>query len=115
MKFMNREKVEQLTREIGQDNIPVLLGIFTGELVTYQAQLSEGDLAEKMSHMKEICHALKSSAASFGAESLCEFAIDIDAQVKGGKLREDQAQVDSMLANLSETHSCYVEFLESIK
>ncbi|MFC5078147.1 Phosphorelay protein LuxU [Vibrio thalassae] len=115
MKFMNRDKLEQLTREIGQDNIPTLLGIFTGELVTYQTQLSKGDLAEKMTYMKEICHALKSSAASFGAESLCEFAIDIDAQVKGGKLQEDQSKVDRMLENLSETHTCYLEFLESIK
>lgn len=115
MNFMNRDKVEQLSKEIGHDNIPILLGIFTGELVSYQEQLSTGSLSDKMASMKEICHALKSSAASFGAESLCQFAVDIDAQVKNGQLAEDQTQVDHMLHNLSQTHRCYLAFLQSFE
>ncbi|PMH76596.1 phosphorelay protein LuxU, partial [Vibrio splendidus] len=33
-------------------------------------------------YLADISHALKSSAASFGADSLCSFAISLDAKVK---------------------------------
>ncbi|MFA0231398.1 Hpt domain-containing protein, partial [Vibrio sp. 10N.261.45.A7] len=33
-------------------------------------------------YLADISHALKSSAASFGADSLCSFAIGLDAKVK---------------------------------
>lgn len=115
MTFMNQDRVEQLTNEIGASNLPILLGIFTGELVMYQSQLSEGELTEKMALLAEICHALKSSAASFGAEPLCQLAIQIDAKSKQGQLMDNQTQVDEMLALLSNTHSTYVAYLEKLE
>lgn len=115
MTFMNQDRVEQLTNEIGKSNIPILLGIFTGELVTYQSQLSEGTLSDKMELLVEICHALKSSAASFGAEPLCQLAIQIDAKSKQNTLVEDQALIDQVLTLLANTHTTYVSYLETIE
>ncbi|GMQ47132.1 Hpt domain-containing protein [Vibrio sp. 10N] len=115
MTFMNQERVEQLTSEIGVANIPILLGIFTGELVTYQTQLSEGPLAEKMEQLAEICHALKSSAASFGAEPLCQLAIQIDTKSKQNDLTEDQALIDQVLDLLANTHTTYMRYLDALE
>jgi two-component system phosphorelay protein LuxU len=112
---MNQDRVEQLTNEIGESNIPILLGIFTGELVTYQSQLSEGTLSDKMELLAEICHALKSSADSFGAESLCQLAIEVDAKSKQNTLIEDQALIDQTLELLANTHSTYMSYLGELE
>lgn len=115
MTLMNRERVDQLTKEIGPDNIPILLGIFTGELVTYQEQLSSGALEDKLTQLAEICHALKSSAASFGAEPLCQLAVEVDTLSKQNNLPHDQALIDKVLALLDKTHSTYMSFLAELE
>ncbi|MCL9774626.1 Hpt domain-containing protein [Vibrio methylphosphonaticus] len=114
MNYMNHDTVTKLGSEIGMDNLPILLGIFTGELVTYQDQLTAGTLSEKVECMKEISHALKSSAASFGAEALCDFALAVDSDAKGEGLQNDQNRVDAMLSHLHATHEQYVEFLNGL-
>ncbi|MGF1749374.1 MULTISPECIES: Hpt domain-containing protein [Vibrio] len=114
MNYMNHDKVKKLGSEIGMDNLPILLGIFTGELVTYQDQLTTGTLSDKVACMKEISHALKSSAASFGAEALCDFALAVDSDAKEHVLQNDQSRIDAMLTHLHATHGQYTEFLNGL-
>ena len=114
MNYMNHDKVKTLGSEIGMDNLPILLGIFTGELVTYQTQLTTGTLSEKVVCMKDISHALKSSAASFGAEALCDFALAVDSEAKGEALAINQHRIDVMLTHLQATHEQYIEFLNGL-
>jgi two-component system phosphorelay protein LuxU len=115
VEYLNHQKVDQLTREIGVDNIPVLLEIFTGELVTYQQQLNCGNLASKSAYLKEISHALKSSAASFGADALCHFALSVDEAVKQDKFVEKDEDITFMMCCLNETHQVYFQYLKSLK
>ncbi|MFA0086240.1 Hpt domain-containing protein [Vibrio sp. 10N.261.51.F12] len=115
MNYMDHDKVNKLGSEIGMDNLPILLGIFTGELVNYQAQLTTGSLSDKIDCMKEISHALKSSAASFGAEALCEFALLVDSEVKTDSVHLDQPRVDTMLTHLKETYTQYTHFLNELE
>lgn len=72
MTILNQQKIDELSMEIGSDNVPVLLDIFLGEMDTYIDNLSQLEGSEQLVYLKEISHALKSSAASFGADSLCE-------------------------------------------
>lgn len=75
---LNQQKIDELSMEIGSDNVPVLFDIFLGEMDTYIENLSQLQRAERLAYSKEISHALKSSAASFGADRLCELAMSID-------------------------------------
>jgi two-component system phosphorelay protein LuxU len=115
VEYLNQHKVEQLTREIGVDNIPVLLEIFTGELITYQQQLNCGNLAAKSAYLKEISHALKSSAASFGADALCHLALSVDEAVKQDDFVEKDEDISFMMSCLNETHQVYSKYLKSLK
>lgn len=83
--YLNLSKVDDLCNEIGRENLPVLLEIFLSELDGYNSVLS-GELKELQSPLGEISHALKSSAASFGADNLCEVAKCLDARVKAGEV-----------------------------
>ncbi|MFI3275017.1 quorum-sensing phosphorelay protein LuxU [Vibrio sp.] len=82
MKVLNQQKVDELAGEIGQENVPVLLEIFLGELKGYYEHLELNKDTDTSKYLADISHALKSSAASFGADSLCNFAISLDAKVK---------------------------------
>ncbi|MDF2153874.1 quorum-sensing phosphorelay protein LuxU [Vibrio sp. CAU 1672] len=86
MDVLNESKITELAEEIGVDNVPVLLGIFLGEMDTYIDTLAELPVERQEAYLKEISHALKSSAASFGADCLCDLALTIDKQVKAGQL-----------------------------
>ncbi|PHX06753.1 quorum-sensing phosphorelay protein LuxU [Vibrio splendidus] len=81
-KVLNQQKVDELAGEIGQENVPVLLEIFLGELKGYYEHLEINKASDTSKYLADISHALKSSAASFGADSLCSFAISLDAKVK---------------------------------
>ncbi|NOH95411.1 quorum-sensing phosphorelay protein LuxU [Vibrio sp. 99-70-13A1] len=89
MSLLNQNKINELAGEIGEENVPVLLDIFLGELSGYNEQLSSGQLEDTNQYLAEISHALKSSAASFGADQLCELAVSFDSRVKQKVLLTD--------------------------
>lgn len=104
--YLNTDKIDDLCNEIGQENLPVLLDIFLGELNEYQVAITEsGDDLERQ--LGEISHALKSSAASFGADELCKTAQYIDASVKAGQQVSTIENKSSMLANIQATIDAY--------
>ncbi|WP_375750575.1 Hpt domain-containing protein [Vibrio sp. HN007] len=103
---MNSHKVNDLCHEIGKDNLPVLLEIFLSELDGYQNVLS-GELEDLQSPLQEISHALKSSAASFGADNLCELAKEIDQRAKAGEQINTVEYRESILESIRETIRVY--------
>ncbi|MDF5377499.1 Hpt domain-containing protein, partial [Vibrio parahaemolyticus] len=63
--------------------------------------------AERLSYSKEISHALKSSAASFAAERLCELSMSIDKKAKAGELTAESEVLEVMFDLLHETRDAY--------
>ncbi|WCE28751.1 Hpt domain-containing protein [Vibrio sp. SCSIO 43137] len=104
--YLNANKIDDLSNEIGQDNLPVLLDIFLGELNGYQTELSS-DRDGLETRLGDISHALKSSAASFGAENLCQVATNIDAQVKAGEKINTLENRESILSSIEKTIRAY--------
>jgi len=107
MEVLNQTKVDSLAQEIGEENVPILVEIFLGELDMYQQNLSSDQLDDKVQYLKEISHALKSSAASFGAELLCAKAADIDSRGKSGEGIHEVKDTASMIELLLLTHQRY--------
>ncbi len=93
--------------EIGNDNVSLLFDIFLGEMDTYIDNLQSVSGDKQLSYLKDISHALKSSAASFGADRLCELAISIDNKVKNNELTEYGDEVTAMVALLTDTRDAY--------
>ena len=110
MDIINQQQVERLKQEIGAENLPVLLEIFLSELNQYRMKLTD-TTHDQEAYLKEISHALKSSAASFGAEALRNLAIDYDGAAKAGVSLASAEQKHAMLALLKETHQCYEKLL----
>ncbi|MGR5324373.1 quorum-sensing phosphorelay protein LuxU [Vibrio alfacsensis] len=104
---LNQQKIDELAAEIGRDNVPVLLEIFLGEMDSYIVHLSQNHHTEQLVYLKEISHALKSSAASFGADRLCALATDIDKKAKADELGEDCEEIAMMLDLLRVTRDAY--------
>ncbi|PJC85359.1 phosphorelay protein [Vibrio sp. HA2012] len=100
--YLNSTKIVDLCHEVGEENLPVLLSIFLDELSGYQQVLS-GDPEELECPLSEISHALKSSAASFGADTLCEMAVSFDARVKAGEKINTSKNRESILSCLENT------------
>ena len=110
MELLNPQKMAQLSREIGAENIPILLDIFLNELHTYQVTLELYQGQERLDYLLEISHALKSSAASFAADKLCSVAEKIDAYGK----QDDFESVTQCLLEMQEaldiTYQTFREF-----
>ncbi|RXJ73553.1 phosphorelay protein LuxU [Veronia nyctiphanis] len=79
---INRDTLRRLADEVGEETVTVLLNVFSDELNRYQTLLSE---QPTVSDVREISHAIKSSAASFGADDLANFAQECEARVKLGQ------------------------------
>ncbi len=106
MNIINQHQVERLKQEIGADNLPILLDIFLSELKQYAEKLSQPN-GDQDVYLKEISHALKSSAASFGAEALCNLAIDYDGAAKSGLALTSPECKQQMMYLLEQTHHQY--------
>ncbi|KQA19482.1 quorum-sensing phosphorelay protein LuxU [Vibrio metoecus] len=110
--WINQSKIDLLAKEIGEENVPILVNIFLGELNDYQIRLVSEAVADKLAYLKEISHALKSSAASFGADRLCAKAIELDSRAKSGEMLDISLEVTLMLDLLKQTHQCYSELVD---
>ncbi|MCG7585981.1 Hpt domain-containing protein [Photobacterium sp. OFAV2-7] len=79
---INASTIKRLSEEVGQDTVTLLLNVFSDELEQYLRQLSD---QPTISQVREISHAIKSSAASFGADELAEMAQECESRVKQGQ------------------------------
>ncbi len=107
MQLKNQKTIDQLSQEIGSDNVPMLFGIFVNELKEYLVIFEQANKSDLYENLKEISHALKSSAASFGADALCSLAIEIDARVKAGELTDCVSEADVLMKVISDTSQAY--------
>lgn len=105
-KYLDSNKIDDLCNEIGQDNLPTLLAIFLGELNEYQVEILDGQDGLE-ARLGDISHTLKSSAASFGADNLCQIATGIDAQFKAGRRINTSENRESMISSLEKTIRAY--------
>jgi len=110
MDVLNQSKLDKLALEIGEENVPLLVQIFLGELVTYKQNLLSDTLEDKSNYLKQISHALKSSAASFGADKLCATALDLDAKAKQGEGFDAEDEAAAMVDLLNQTHGFYQKY-----
>ncbi|HDY7420757.1 quorum-sensing phosphorelay protein LuxU [Vibrio vulnificus] len=110
MELLNQKKIASLTEEIGADNVPVLLEIFLSELESYLKVLCDATYSDKLVYLKDISHALKSSAASFGADALCHFAVEIDTRAKEGDALDETQDVVAMIDHLHQTQQAYLSW-----
>ncbi|MCL9782611.1 Hpt domain-containing protein [Vibrio sp. S4M6] len=111
LEVLNQKKIDRLAAEVGEENVPVLLEIFLGELDGYISHLASNSTGDIVEYLKEISHALKSSAASFGADALCNIAITIDAKAKAGQPINEKQDTDDMLDWLQQTYQRYSELV----
>tara|TARA_Y100001956_G_C4118436_1_gene186126 strand:- start:1279 stop:1623 length:345 start_codon:yes stop_codon:yes gene_type:complete len=112
-KVLNQQKVDELAGEIGQENVPVLLEIFLGELKGYYEHLELNKESDTSKYLADISHALKSSAASFGADSLCSFAIGLDSKVKQS-LPITDGDFEDMQSLLLSTYTEYQQLMTDL-
>ncbi|AUI86502.1 phosphorelay protein LuxU [Vibrio azureus] len=105
--ILNRSDIESLSQEIGSENVPILLEIFITELDSYISNLPELQGHELIEYLTEVSHALKSSAASFGAAQLCQLAIMIDKKAKAQTLNDEQIEAARLLDCLKQTREVY--------
>ncbi|MDR9827963.1 Hpt domain-containing protein [Vibrio sp. FNV 38] len=110
MDVMNKVKIEELGAQIGINNLPPLFEIFTSELAQYQNQIKASQADSVTLQLGEICHALKSSAASFGADALCHHAKEIDVLYKHRKDLSQGDYIERTLELLVKTHQVYTQF-----
>lgn len=108
---MNQTKIDKLAKDIGEENVPLLVQIFLGELKTYKQSLVSDELTDKARYLRDISHALKSSAASFGADKLCAKALDIDSRAKQGIEFDEKAEAADMVNLLDQTHGFYQQLI----
>jgi two-component system phosphorelay protein LuxU len=107
MEWINKEKISVLAKEIGEENVPMLLDIFLGELTSYLDKLQSISPTEKRGYLREISHALKSSAASFGADQLCSKAIELDGRAKSSVSFDQEKESAEMIEFIQQTHFHY--------
>lgn len=112
-KVLNQQKVDELAGEIGQENVPVLVEIFLGELKGYYEHLEINKESDTSKYLADISHALKSSAASFGADSLCSFAIGLDSKVKQS-LPITDGDFEDMQSLLLSTYTEYQQLMTDL-
>ncbi|MDV7103114.1 Hpt domain-containing protein [Vibrio sp. TH_r3] len=103
--YLNSEKINNLCNEIGHDYLPTLLDIFLSELREYQLVINSGEDLQR--NLSDISHALKSSAASFGADDLCDVAKQIDAISKTGQPVSTEYYQNLILTSLQATITAY--------
>ena len=102
--MVNNETIQRLTIDVGKETALLLLGVFSEELNDYFQQLSD---LPTILHIREKSHAIKSSAASFGADELAEFACECENRVKMGQDLWVMEQFPRFLGILQETAMKY--------
>ena len=104
--MVNNETIHRLTIDVGKETALLLLGVFSDELQEYLQQLKD---LPTILHIKEKSHAIKSSAASFGADELADFACECENRVKMGQDLWVMDQFPRLLDILRKTAMTYQE------
>ena len=79
---INAETLKRLADEVGVETVVILLNVFSDELEQYLHKLSS---QPSVNQIGDISHAIKSSAASFGADDLALMAQECEFRVRQGQ------------------------------
>ena len=79
---INAETLKRLADEVGDETVVILLNVFSDELDQYLQKLSD---QPSVTQIGDISHAIKSSAASFGADDLALMAQECEYRVRQGQ------------------------------
>ncbi|WP_028022805.1 Hpt domain-containing protein [Enterovibrio calviensis] len=102
--IVNHETLRRLAVEVGEETVSSLLVVFSDELSRYSDELSE---TPSVMQVREISHAIKSSAASFGADELAELARECESRVKLGQESWVHEQLPRLTSMIEGTASQY--------
>ncbi|CAM3043615.1 Hpt domain-containing protein [Vibrio rarus] len=102
--LLHKDKIASLGAQVGQEVLPTLLEIFTQELQQYIGQIQQLTFDEQTREtLARICHAIKGSAPSFGANVLAQKASNMDAQYKKQSWEEFDQGADELISILRRT------------
>ncbi|GAB6263160.1 Hpt domain-containing protein [Photobacterium sp. CCB-ST2H9] len=102
--MINQATLKKLAEEVGQETVALLLEVFSGELEQYLQQLAE---QPSVMQIREISHAIKSSAASFGADDLAQMAQECESRVKQGQenwVSEHLPELQKLVGDMAEQY-----------
>lgn len=85
--LVDRETLDQLGRDTSPELVPKLVQVFIRELEGRAGSIAEAMEAEDLGALGREAHALKSSAATYGALALAHWARALDAACKAGERR----------------------------
>ena len=108
---VNHETLRRLAVEVGEETVSSLLVVFSDELSRYYDQLAE---TPSTNQVREISHAIKSSAASFGADELAELARECESRVKLGQESWVHEQLPRLTSMLQGTASEYKALADQV-
>ncbi len=91
---LDRSVLQKMAREIGDENVISLVGLFIDELDLHLDQIQRAAKAPDLLTLKRSGHTLKSSAASFGATGVSRLA---------GKMEKKAMQKDTAGAQVIAT------------
>lgn len=106
--YVNQTAVTQLRQEVGEENIPILFGIFCDELSDFIGALSSHP---EVNEIREISHSLKSSAGSFGADKLATMAISVEEKAKQDQAQWLERNISDFVEVARQTEIAYRELL----
>ncbi len=112
MSTANHETLRRLAVEVGEDMIASLLVVFSDELNRYIDELSK---TPSITLIRNISHSVKSSAASFGADELAEFARECESRVKLGQENWVASELPRFLTLLKATANEYKDLALSYR
>lgn len=81
---LDRSALERLAADAGADLLPELIAAFRDELIVRHEQVTAALVAGDIETLCAQCHALKSSAQTFGARQVAEQAQAVDGACKTG-------------------------------
>lgn len=101
--LVDDDALQALGEDTSFELIPRMVGVFVEELQSRASHIAEGVETHDSRRLASEAHALKSSAATYGAVAIAEHARRLDQACKDGNQLEAEAQARAILARVGPT------------
>ena len=101
--LVDDDALKMLGEDTSPDLVPRMVEVFVAELRSRAASISAGLDSGDTKRLASEAHALKSSAATYGARAVAEYARRIDQACRDGSSPEAEAQARALLASVEST------------
>jgi PAS domain S-box-containing protein len=109
---LNTKAFERLANDLPQDRLPMMLEMYTGELIRRKERITTFFEEKDLKNIREEAHALKSASATVGGDKLAAFCAELECAAK----EEDREQVvllisefEPLCEELQEAVSAYMK------